>query len=91
MNTIDHIKQEIRSLAPDQAKVLIRDLSDEYSMPLPPEEDAAQVEAAWDEEIDKRVEEVENGAVQLLSAEESDRRTQAVFARLGLERPAFHA
>ncbi len=89
MTVIEHIKQEIRSLAPEEAKVLIRDLSDEYSMPLPPEEDAAAVEAAWDEEIDARAAEVENGAVQLLSAEESDHRTQQLFARLGLERPAL--
>lgn len=56
------------------------------------EDDQAQedsVEAAWDVEIDARVKEIENGTVQLLTAEESERRSDAVFARMGIQRPVY--
>ena len=85
--TLERIKKDIRSLDPDEVEILLRDLQNEYAMPSPEGDDEASVEAAWDAEIDARVKEVEDGRVELMSAEESDRRTDALFARLGLKRP----
>jgi hypothetical protein len=84
--TLERIKQDIRSLAPDEVDHLLRDLQNEYTMPAPDGDDAAAIEAEWDAEIDRRVQEIEDGTVQLLTAEESERRVDAVFARRGLQR-----
>ena len=85
--TLERIKKDIRSLDPDEVEILLRDLQNEYAMPASEGDDEASVEAAWDAEIDARVKEVEDGKIELISAEESDRRTDALFARLGLKRP----
>lgn len=50
------------------------------------EAEAAEVEAAWDAELLKRIDDIEFGRVELISAEESERRLDAVFARRGLQR-----
>lgn len=83
---VEHIKQEIRSLAPEEVDQLLRDLQNEYSMPMPNGEDEADNEAAWDAEIEARVKEVEEGKVELISGEESERRITALFAKHGLQR-----
>ncbi len=83
--TVERIKQEIRGLDPSDVETLLRDLQNEYVMPSPVD-DEASVEAAWDAEIDRRVQEIEDGTVQLLTAEESERRVDAVFARHGIQR-----
>jgi len=84
--TVERIKQEIRNLAPDEVDHLLRDLQNEYTMPSPDGDDEASIEAEWDAEIDRRVREIEEGTVQLLTAEESERRVDALFARHGLQR-----
>jgi hypothetical protein len=50
-------------------------------------ENDEEVEAAWDAEMDARLMEMEADTVQLLSAEESEARTERLFKRLGMERP----
>jgi hypothetical protein len=67
------------------SKRCFRDLQNEYVMPSP-DENEASVEAEWDAEIDRRVQEIEDGTVQLLTSEESERRVDAVFARHGIQR-----
>jgi hypothetical protein len=84
---VERIKREIRSLAPEEVEALLRDLQNEYVMPSPGDEDEASVEEAWDAEIDRRVKEIEEGKVQLISGEEADRQTDALFASLGIKRP----
>ena len=84
--TVERIKQEIRNLAPDEVDHLLRDLQNEYTMPSLDGDDEASIEAEWDAEIDRRVQEIEDGTVQLLTAEESERRVDALFARHGLQR-----
>ncbi|MDI1315326.1 addiction module protein [Prosthecobacter sp.] len=86
--TIEHIKQEIRSLAPADVNHLLRDLQQEYIMPSVDDEDAASVEAEWDAEIDSRVQEIEEGKVELISYAELRKGTDALFAELGIKRPA---
>jgi hypothetical protein len=88
--TVEHIKKAISSLAPAEVDELLRDLQLMYVMPLPEGEDAASIEAEWDAEIDLRVKEIEGGRVELLSGEDSDRWTDAVFARMGIKRPVHH-
>lgn len=87
--TYERLKQDLKSLAPGEIGSLIGDLRRHYSTFVQDETDDASIEAEWDAEIDERVKEVEDGTVQLLNAEESDRRTEAVFAKLGIERPVF--
>jgi hypothetical protein len=84
---VEHIKQEIRNLAPEEVDQLLRDLQNEYSMPMPDGEDEADVEAAWDAEIEARVKEVEEGKVELISYAELRKGTDALLAELGIKRP----
>lgn len=88
--TVEHIKKEIDSLAPDEARKLFQELRRDLRLvedDQPDEE--ASVESEWDAEIDARVQEIENGTVQLLTAEESERRSDAVFAKLGIQRAVY--
>ncbi|MFN0075793.1 MAG: addiction module protein [Prosthecobacter sp.] len=89
--TVERIKQQIRSLASDEAEELLRDLQHEYPSHARSDDEAEAdaVEAEWDAEIDARVKEIEDGTVQLLTAEESERRSDAVFAKLGIQRPVY--
>jgi hypothetical protein len=88
--TVERIKQQIRSLASDEAEELLRDLQHEYPSHArsDDEAEAAAVEAEWDAEIDARVKEVEEGKVELISGAELRRSTDALMAQLGLKRPA---
>ncbi|MBB5032930.1 addiction module protein [Prosthecobacter vanneervenii] len=86
--TVERIKQEIRSLAPEEVDELLRDLQNEYSMPSPAGDDEASIEAEWDAEIDRRVREIEEGKVELISGEELRRSTDALMEELGLKRLA---
>jgi hypothetical protein len=88
--TFERLKQDLKTLAPGEIGSLIGDLRRHYSTFVQDDtDDAATIEAEWDAEIDERVKEIEDGTVQLLTAEESDRHTEAVFAKLGIERPVF--
>ncbi len=78
---VEHIKKEIRALAPTEVDELLRDLQQEYVMP-----DDASTEAEWDAEIARRVKDVEEGKVELISGGESDRRIGALFAKHGIQR-----
>lgn len=87
---VEHIKDEIHRLTPDEARELFQELRRDFSLTEDNQaEENVSVEAEWDAEIDARVQEVENGTVHLLSAEESERRSDAVFARLGIRRPVY--
>lgn len=88
--TVEHIKKAIDSLAPDEARELFQELRRDFQMTEDDQADEeASIEAEWDAELDTRVQEIENGSVQLLTAEESERRSDAVFAKLGIERPVY--
>lgn len=88
--SVERIKQQIRSLAADEAEELLRDLQHEYPSHArsDDEAEAAAVEAEWDAEIDVRVKEIEEGKVELISGAELRRSTDALMAQLGLKRPA---
>jgi putative addiction module component (TIGR02574 family) len=86
--SVERIKQEIRNLAPDEVDHLLRDLYNEYTMSAPDGDDEASIEAEWDAEIDRRVNEIEEGKVELISGEELRRSTNAFMAELGFKRLA---
>ncbi len=88
---VEHIRKQIDNLAPDEARELLLDLQRSFSVPLVPAEDAeddAEVEAAWDAEIDARIKDIEDGKVKLVSDEEFERNTAALFEELGIPRRA---
>jgi hypothetical protein len=87
---VERIKQQIRSLASDEAEELLRDLHHEYlnQARSVDEAETASVEAEWDAEIDARVKEIEEGKIELISGAELRRSTDALMAQLGLKRPA---
>ena len=87
-STVEDIKKKIRELDPTDVETLLRDLQDEYVMPVPSDTEEVSIEAEWDAEIARRVKEVEDGTVELISGEEFRRSTDALMAKLGLRRPA---
>jgi hypothetical protein len=70
--TLERIRNEARTLPLDEREALLTvldfDLRGEH--PAAGEDDAAAVEAAWDEEIGSRVAEIEAGKVALLTHEQ---------------------
>ncbi len=48
--------------------------------------DPAEIEAAWDAELESRVSDIKAGKVELLSGVEFERRTAALFSELGVNR-----
>jgi|UniRef100_UPI0037847481 hypothetical protein len=82
---VERIKSEIRRLPKDELDDLLRDIQSEYVLPAL-NEDERSVEAAWDEEINRRAQEVMDGTVELISGEESDRMMDALYAKHGLQR-----
>ena len=84
--TLDHIKQEIKTLRPAERFDLWRDLGQEFDPPVAESDDEASVEAEWDTEIDARVKDLEEGRVELVSTDEVIARIRAKLAarRAGL-------
>lgn len=85
---VEHIKQEIRLLAPAEVESLLHDLQNEYDLPSHGHGDEASIEAAWDAELEVRVKDVEEGRIEFVSSAELRRSTDALFADLGIRRPA---
>lgn len=79
--TLEHIKQEIKTLPPVERFNLWRDLGQEFDPPMAEGDDEESVEAAWDAEIDGRVKEIEDGKVELVSAEDAEQRIRAKLAQ----------
>ena len=50
------------------------------------EAETAEVEAAWDAELAKRIDDIKSGRVELISAEESEKRLGIIFAKHGIPR-----
>ncbi|MFZ2276871.1 MAG: addiction module protein [Prosthecobacter sp.] len=78
--TLDHIKQEIKTLRPAERFDLWRDLAQEFEQPVAENDDEESVDAAWDTEIDARVKEIEEGKVELVSADEAIARIRSKLA-----------
>ena len=72
MSEVEQIRNEALNLSVAQRKWLIHELVDSLSM-----ERDAKIEAAWDEEIARRIREVEEGKVECISHEEAMARAAA--------------
>ena len=77
---LEHIKQEIKTLRPVERFNLWRDLGQEFDPPMADGDDEESVEVAWDVEIEARVKEIEDGKVELVSAEDAEQRIRAKLA-----------
>jgi len=84
--TLEHIKQEIKTLRPAERFDLWCDLAQEFDPPAVESEDEASVEADWDTEIAGRVKDIKEGRVELVSTDEVIVRIRAKLAarRAGL-------
>jgi putative addiction module component (TIGR02574 family) len=80
--TLDHIRQEIKTLRPAERFDLWRDLPQEFDPPAA----ETSVEAEWDTEIATRLKEIEEDRVELVSADEAIARVRSRLAvrRAGL-------
>ncbi|MGV3660343.1 MAG: addiction module protein [Prosthecobacter sp.] len=78
---LEHIMREIKTLPPVERFNLWRDLGQEFDPPMVEGDDEESVEAAWNAEIDDRVKEIEDGKVELVSAEEAEQRIRAKLAQ----------
>jgi putative addiction module component (TIGR02574 family) len=68
--TIDRIRREATQLSYDEREALVRVLELDLDGVTPDGESAAEIEAAWDAELETRVADVESGRVKLLSRAE---------------------
>lgn len=68
--TIERIRREANQLPYDQRETLVRALELDLDTSAADGEDPADVEAAWEAEIETRVAGIESGKVKLLSREE---------------------
>jgi hypothetical protein len=83
--TLERIRNDIKTLDHSEIELLYLDLQNNYDLPAP-DASEADVEGRWDKEIAERVKDVEEGRVELISGEESERRIDALFAKRGLQR-----
>jgi len=83
--TLERIRNDIKTLSHAEIELLYLDLQTTYDLPASDDENAG-VEAEWDNDIAERVKDVEEGRVELVSGEESERRIDALFAKHGLQR-----
>ncbi len=78
--TVERIRKEASLLPYDERETLVRVLELDLDSTAPDDENSTEVEAAWDAEIDSRVKEIEEGKVELVSAEDAERRIRAKLA-----------
>lgn len=78
--TLDHIRQEIKTLRPAERFNLWRDLAQEFDPPTTESDSETSAEAEWDKEIAARVKEIEEGRVELVSADEAIARVRSRLA-----------
>ena len=84
MTTLEHIRQEIKTLPPAEQFSLWRDLG--HDLQLVPLQDDSSVETAWNGEIASRVLDIISDKVTLVSGTDFEQRTRSLFAELGIER-----
>jgi hypothetical protein len=86
-SAVERIRKEARQLPYDEREALVRVLELDLDSETATQDDPGEVEGAWEEAISLRVKEVEEGKVELISAEESERRIDELFAKRGIKRP----
>jgi hypothetical protein len=84
--TVERIRKEASQLPFDELEALVRVLELDLDSTAASSEKPDEIEAAWDAEIDVRVKDIEEGRVELIPGEESERRIDALFAKHGMQR-----
>lgn len=84
--TLEHIRQELKSLTPAERFGLWKELGGEFEESFSADEDEGEIESEWDAEIESRVKEVINGTVELVPSDEFEQEVDSLFAELGLKR-----
>ncbi|MES2709341.1 MAG: addiction module protein [Verrucomicrobiota bacterium] len=70
-STIERLRNEARTLSTDERELLLAAIDfDLRGETLLTESEAAVTEAAWDAEIEKRVDDIKSGKIPLLTSEE---------------------
>jgi putative addiction module component (TIGR02574 family) len=69
---VERLRKEASQLPYDEREALVRMLDLDLDAAVPEDENPTDVEAAWDEEIKARVDDVKSGKAILLSQEEFD-------------------
>ena len=73
--TLDQIVEETRHWPPEKVGELVGRLTEDLHATEP------EIEAAWKAEIDRRIEEIQTGKVQAISAEEVSARIDRILRR----------
>jgi putative addiction module component (TIGR02574 family) len=73
--TLEQVTEEALNLSPPDRAALTRVLIE--ALDAGPAEDPAEIEAAWDQEISRRLQEIDSGKVKLIPAEEVFAKIQA--------------
>lgn len=87
-SAIERIRREASQLSYDERETLVRVLELDLDSATPEGDDAAEIEAAWDAEIETRVADIESGKVRLLSREEFDAGFSEARRKLAARRQA---
>lgn len=82
--TLERLMHEVAELPKSEQYQFYADLRSR----LEPESDGAEdeLDADWDAELESRVNDITEGKVELISAAESNRRLDAIFAKHGVQR-----
>lgn len=76
-----NVNEQALQLTPDEKRALIESLV--ISLDCDPEADPQAVARAWDEEIARRVEEMDNGDVEMIDGDEVLARLRNILTRPG--------
>ena len=75
---VEELSQKARTLSPEDRALLAEDLLASLE---DGSESAAEVEAAWEHEIKRRVEEVKSGTAKLIAAEDVYAETRRIYQK----------
>jgi len=86
-STFERVLHEVEALPNSEQFHLYTRLRDRFDPVVDDEDsDPAEVEAAWDAELENRVSDIKGGKAELVSGDGFERRTAALFDELGISR-----
>ena len=84
--TLEKVLHEVEELPKSEQFDLYTLLRDRFNPAANIEGDPAEVDAAWDAELESRASDIKAGKVELISGEEFERRTATLFSEIGINR-----
>lgn len=82
--TFEEVSSTVSAMRPGDRYQLWVQLSEEFD---PAREDEAEIEAAWDKELEQRVKDVQEGRVELIPGDEWDRRVEVLREKYSARNP----